>query len=260
MKHASVFLLMIMQTIYFASSFTIFNSNYANKYLTLKQWDDINTIIKSPDASPKIKTVTQKIIFKHYEKWALQKTSQFKTLHYYKCKNINVADLSIYALQGLNKAVQNYNGSGKFATYADIYISSYLYTGMTNLLPLTIIPKSYRRNQEWKKKNNHVYRNSLNPHFIGFTHNFVEKKQETRELLDKYYEEDYYSNTWDFINKENDAFTARVFRLKYSFDFKTLKANKQIAEEMECSEETVRQKIMNVKEKLKIKIENKNIK
>jgi Bacterial regulatory proteins, luxR family len=251
-------ILMMMQFICSVSSFTLSNSNYANKYLTPKQWNDIDVIIKTPEAPLKIKSIVRKTIYDHYEKWALQKAKDFKTLHYYKCKNIQTDDLNIYALQGLHKSILNYNGSGKFSNYAEIYITSALYTGLTNLLPLTTLPKSLRRNSAWKKKNNSIYRNSLNPYFAGFTNNIVEKKQYTEEIMDQYYEDDYYSDTWNYINNNNDAFSARVFRLKYSFDFKKIKSNKQIAQEMACSEEAVRQKIANVKEKLKMNIENEN--
>jgi hypothetical protein len=55
---------------------------------------------------------------------------------------------------------------------------------------------------------------------------------------------------WNIINNF-DPFTKRVYQLKYDYEFNKIRTNKEISVLMSCSEEYVRQKLIN-SQKLKV--------
>jgi hypothetical protein len=59
---------------------------------------------------------------------------------------------------------------------------------------------------------------------------------------------------WNVINNF-DPFTKRVYQLKYDYEFNKIRTNKEIALLMACSEEYVRQKLID-SQKLKMIYEN----
>jgi hypothetical protein len=54
---------------------------------------------------------------------------------------------------------------------------------------------------------------------------------------------EFYKSVWQFVDTF-DAFTKRVIWLKYDYEFKVQRSDKQIAELMCCSEETVRKSVV----------------
>ena len=53
---------------------------------------------------------------------------------------------------------------------------------------------------------------------------------------------EFYQSVWEFV-ESFDAFTKYALRTKYTYDFKVCKSNRQVADAMCCSEETVRKAV-----------------
>lgn len=227
-----------------------------NKYLSSTQWKTINSLIKNPTLTPLLRTHINGVIYNSYEKYALNCANEFRRKHYYTSKNINLDELKLYSKVGLYRAINNYNYkyNGSFINYATIYINGELYRGLTELYPLSSIPKSKRRNlQTCKDTNNKLVR--LFTKFVSYENNWI---------FDKYYEKQYYTqyennniqkiiymeynnHLFQFINNNFDAFAKRVFYYKYDIDFNAIRSNKDISYLMDCSEEKIRQSIIHIK-------------
>jgi len=210
----------------------------------------IKNSIKHPEIQISERNRINNIIFSKYKSWSIDKAYKFKKFHRYKCRNISIEDLKLYSLEGLMKAVKKYNGNSFFHYYAEKYIMGELYKGLTDLQPITIIPKSIRRSKTntLKTENNYIYKKLLNTQFIGFDNYWMfEKRQpiktEINSLQTRY-------DIWNSI-KLKDAFSKRVFEYKYDIDFNKIRSNKQISILMACSEETIRKNMEKTKEKIK---------
>jgi RNA polymerase sigma factor (sigma-70 family) len=185
------------------------------------------------------------ILFTKYRTWTIHQAYLFKRYHRHKCRNINIEDLILYSLQGLQIAVNKYDGSSYFSTYANKYILWQLYQGLTDLQPITILSKSIRK-RSLKTENRNQYKKLLNTQFIGFDNYWIfEKKQEQNSLeTERRIEE-----LWE--NIELDVFSKRVFQYKYDIFFNTIRSNREISELMCCSEETIRMNLKKSREILK---------
>lgn len=188
----------------------------------------------------------REILFTKYQTWTIHQAYEFKRYHCYKCRNINIEDLTLYSLQGLQKAVNRYNGSSYFHTYANKYILWQLYQGLTDLQPITILSKSIRK-RSLKNGNRNQYKKLLNTQFIGFDYYWIfEKKQELNSLE---IERRNIDELWEKI--ELDLFSKRVFQYKYDIYFNKIRSNREISELMCCSEETIRMNLKKSREILK---------
>jgi hypothetical protein len=195
-----------------------------------------------------------KVMYKYYENYALQSACNFKKNHKNTCKNIKLDELKLYSKFGLYRAIEKYNGSFSFINYANKYINGELYRGLTELYPLSSISKSKRRNiKGCKDENNKLVR--LFTKFISYENNWIFDK-----YYGKYNYEEYYNNSlqkiiymednnnlFQFVNKNLDTFSKRVFYYKYDIDYNILRSTKEISILMCCSEEKVRQTTIQIK-------------
>ena len=184
-----------------------------------------------------------RMIYSHYEKWAFYKASQFKKFHYYKCKEIRQQELNLYASIGLIKAIQNYNPykcqNTTFSIYSINYIMGELYNGMTILQPISILTKTERKKG---------YNKKYSPTLVGDDEYLFDSNP---TLFDKNnYNNNHnnlhnqYKELWTTIQSMKiPRLTKTVVFLKYSFDFKKNKSNKDVSIMLGYSEETIRQHI-----------------
>jgi len=231
-----------------------------SNYLTIFQWRTIQSLIQNPGTTYCMKQKMNNILYNYYEGWAIHKAFQFKKNHSYKLKHISGDELSIYSKKGLWDAIKNYNGKNGFTNYATIYINGELYKGLTQLYPITSIPKSERVvKKTYKGKEWFDYKRKLNTKFVGKEEWLLEKaldnkieNQMSKEVLEKYIE------FWKKINNIN-AFSKRVFEYKYDFFLEKQRTNKYISELMVCSEEHIRKTLQNTLEKIVEDTKNKDI-
>jgi RNA polymerase sigma factor (sigma-70 family) len=202
------------------------------------QWKQINTILSHPKITPIIRNKVNQLIYSKYETWAIHKAYVFKRTHRYNSRNINIQDLILYSLEGLQKATTKYNGKSSFHTYAEIYIHGQLYVGLTRLQAITNIPKQIRKQKE--KPNYLIYKKRLNTQFVGYNDYWIfDKVNINREEKEK---EEFIQSFWNEINcNTTNAFTRRIFHNKYNYYLDKIRSNKEISIQMSCSEETIRQ-------------------
>jgi DNA-directed RNA polymerase sigma subunit (sigma70/sigma32) len=243
------------------TSTTTYSINSSNKQkLTSQQWSDIKNILKSNSASYKMKQTVQQMIYIQYEGYAVKKACDFKKFHRYKCRHIPINELTLYSKLGLYKAIKKYNPDYHFTYHASIYIDYELYKGMTDLFPITSVPK---KDRIYKKQfsihylpanytsddktklylSKFLYKKQLHTKFLGKDDWMIEKKQpinEYPEQLDKIIHQSEFEDVWLKSQKLN-RFQKRILYLKYDIYFNQIRSNKQVAELMACSEEYVRQ-------------------
>ena len=243
--------------------------------LSNNQWKQIRILLQHPKITIPMREQIGHILFTKYRTWTIHQAYVFKRYHRYKCRNINIEDLTLYSLQGLQIAIKKYNGSSYFHTYVNKYILWQLYQGLTDLQPITILSKSIRKRSlhlssfktptPWaemseerctdcaslmrngvKTKNRNQYKKLLNTQFIGFDNYWIfEKKQELTSLQ----KERNVDELWEKIDL--DSFSKRVFQYKYDIHFNKIRSNREISELMCCSEETIRMHLKKSREILK---------
>jgi len=218
------------------------NINNINTY----QWKQINAIVQHPNTPQYMRNTVNHILYKKYETWAINKAYVFKREHKYNCRNINIHDLILYSLQGLQKATTKYNGKHSFHTYANIYIYGQLYVGLCELQSITNIPKHIRRRKE--KPNYSQYKKQINTQFVGYDDYWIFDKTKTKN---KEYDDDIDESSiheiWNQVNNYENVFTKRVFHYKYNYYLEKIRSNKEISEQMTCSEESVRKHLEKMK-------------
>ena len=221
--------------------------SFTNAYITTNQWTTINRVLSNKQScTPQQLDTVYKLIYSHYEKWSFHKAYQFKRIHYYKCKEIPQLELTLYASVALNKAIANYNPlkCNNFAKYASYYITSELYKGMTTLQPITILTKYERRKSIYTKKEHDV----MPTLFIGDDNYLVDAYKRPNEPP---INEKQYLFVWTTLFESDiPAFTKHIISKQYSFDFKKVKSNKEIADLYGYSEEYIRKQLASSKQAL----------
>jgi RNA polymerase sigma factor (sigma-70 family) len=206
------------------------------------QWKQINSVLSHPKITPIIRNKINQLIYSKYETWAIHKAYVFKQNHKYNCRNINIQDLILYSLEGLQKATTKYNGKSSFHTYAEIYVNGQLYVGLTRLQSITNIPKQIRKQKEKVNYPYQIYKKVLNTQFVGYNDYWIFdkiKQENNNEREDEYL---FLQEFWNQINTNiSNAFTKRLFHYKYNYYLDNLRSNKEISIQIGCSEETVRQ-------------------
>uniref|UniRef100_A0A6C0B9W8 Uncharacterized protein n=1 Tax=viral metagenome TaxID=1070528 RepID=A0A6C0B9W8_9ZZZZ len=213
-------------------------------YIKHQSWNQIRSLLSQPSITPIMKDCIHKKIYYYYEFLALKQTNLFYKKYWKYCTHIPKNELAIYALYGLNKAIRTYNPKYLFYTYAITYINGELFTGLTDLQPLTNLPKQYRKNTTWKNNNRNLFEIKTNPVLIQNDWQIDKLVNNKNKYIDNniinYYDKIYkYENIWSKINKL-DAFTRRIFNLKYDYEFNTIRSTKVVAELMCCSVEQIR--------------------
>ena len=215
----------------------------AYKFLSINQWGSIRHILTHPSTTSYMKEQIKKVIYNYYEPWAIHQSYKFKKNNQFLCRNICVDELSIYSIDGLIKAINHFNATipHPFAKYAEIFIKGALYDGVSDLHPITSLPKSYRKSKTWRKNNIKKYLKYIQPKFIGddnYIIDMINQKQSTTQYSL------YYNDLWDIINNNLDITTKRIYELKFTFDFNKKRSNKEISLIMGCSEESIRKRLI----------------
>jgi RNA polymerase sigma factor (sigma-70 family) len=225
----------------------------------------IKYIIQHPGTTYEMREKINYILFNSYKNWATTKAIHFKRLHKHKCSHIKTDEMISYSLFGLYQGIKRYNGNNTFITYVDFYIKNELQQCLIKLFPINALPKTYlkkkKTQQEYKKMNN-IY---LKPIYIGFDHYFLENTiyNSIYSNKNKWFETEEDNNLkiklWNKI-RELPSLQMRIMYFKYSTDFEMLRSNKEIAEIMGCSQQTIRINLIYIKNKLfPFIIDNDNI-
>ena len=238
---------------------------YSSAYLTFNQWSYIQKIIQHPQTPPPMRNQINQIIYQSYEKWAISQAYEFNRLHRYKSKNIDLEDYIVSSKLGLYRSVKNYRGNTTFSHYSKIYIQGQLNECLTQLYPLTNVPKKLRKQKKTttileNREKRYYYKKRLRtlliPYqdFWRFDKMFLTYNNEKN--IQEIHEREKQSWLWNQINHSlTDSSTKRIFHYKYNAEFECIRSNKQIAELMACSEEGVRKRLEDSKQKLRVLFE-----
>jgi RNA polymerase sigma factor (sigma-70 family) len=223
-----------------------------NGYLTNQQKICIQNIIKNPASSQELKQKTKEIIALNYIPWALSQYNQFVTKNrsYLYKKHIPLNDLRQYAVLGMIKALQRYNGSVDFPHYAEKYVLGTLHQGVTDLIPLRPISHSMRMNKM-----------EVPTIIFAHEHNWMfdklrkHKENEYQKILRT---EDTYISRKDEIEKINKIvrqeppYKQRMFYYRYCEDtLKEIRTVGLVSKLMCCSTETYRKRMNEIMEKIR---------
>lgn len=217
------------------------------KILNKDQVQLIKKIIRNKNTTHKMRKDINIILYNYYKPLAIKKSLEFKYYHMHKCNNIDITELVNYAYEGLYRAILVYNGNSHFVNFIGIFINGNLYKCMTENQPLNILPKSHRRRRVYKNLNREKTRVNLVGDNVWILENNFSKKHVSK--IDNIIEVEYYKNIWEKINNYDET-TRTIFTNKYDFYFKKINSNKNIANMLNCSEETIRKKVSMVKENL----------
>jgi len=229
----------------------VYSFSNARGYIKYQSWNQIRSLLAHPSITYKMKEIIDKKIYYYYEFLALKQTNIFYKKYWKYCTHIPKNELAIYALYGLNKAIQTYNPKYVFYTHALTYINGELFRGLTDLQPLTNLPKQYRKNTAWKNNNEKLFEIKTNPVLIQNEWQIDKLINNKNENMDnsiiKYYNKIYkYQQIWEKISRL-DAITRRIYSLKYDYEFNTIRSTKVVGELMCCSDEQIRIKLQSTR-------------
>lgn len=202
----------------------IFIKNIICLYLNNNQIMCINNLIKNNKLNTIERNKINIILYKAYEKFAIKKAFEFKYL--YKCYKIVDEELIFCSKIGLYKSIMKYNGKFSLANYSLIYIYSELYK---------LTKEKYGSSQK-----NH--NNTFGKYETMNTN--IDSNIDTNEIIINKY------NNYEIINNiinKQDAFTKRILYLKYFSKPNMNLSNKHISKLMCCSEESIRQSLLQIK-------------
>ena len=219
-------------------------------HLTTPQITSIRNLIQHPKMTPRHRTTLNTVLYKAYEKWAISKAVQFKSLHKNKCKNIDICELIFASKIGLFKSIQKYNGKSDLTYFSNIFVKSELLLVVTDTYSMSILPKRIRRKNKsgFSKTDSKLYKHLLTvqPFSVyepwkielmgALSDDYVDQsidKYETTETIHTYLE-------------KQPLFIKRLFLLYMNHFSKTNRepSRKYLAEMMCCSDETIRQKLL----------------
>jgi hypothetical protein len=222
---------------------------FRDTYLKKEQWNSISHLLQHKGLTHDMRNKINKILYYHYDDWSYLKATDFKYFHRHKCRHIKMNELYLYANRGLMKGIMNYKPIGaeneqmRFLKYVTFYIKGELYKGLTELMPLSPVSKYIRMHKndkgshlqaEFLGSNDWVLDNAIN--------NYGRHTEYHNQLLIKNSECSPYKDYWVKIN-QLEPFAMRILHYKYNYRFDTIRSNKQVAELMVCSDETVRKSI-----------------
>jgi RNA polymerase sigma factor (sigma-70 family) len=234
-------------------------------YITKEQWKSINRLLASSNINPlppKQETQLRNKIYEYYENWATYKAYQFKRLHKHKCRAIPLEELAMYSRKALYQATRKYNGRSKFVAYAQQIIVWELYHAMTELHPISNLPKSIRMRKTIPGNQTSRHRKQLNTRFVGEEEWMFDKLSskssmaptQSPDILSRYLlTEDSQDQYREIAQKvaELEPMTQKIFYLKYQPLLENKgkeKSNREIGERLGYSEEYVRKKVEILKE------------
>jgi hypothetical protein len=203
---------------------------------TKAQWKSIRSILTNPQCKSTMRLQINEQIFNRYAGYAEMRANRFREKYIKGCRNVHKTDLAVYALKGLWISIVKYNASYPFYNHMSIYVESALYDGFSQLQPLTLLPVHLRRRNRMKK--DWKYYNRLKPIFCGYDSAQIENTNYGDENL-------FYYRFWKGL--EDDPLSKRMFAYKYDYELNKMRSNKEIAELLNCSDETVRLRLEKAK-------------
>lgn len=216
----------------------------------------IKNIIQHPGTTPEIREKINYVLFDSYKSWATTKAIHFKRLHKHKCYHIKNDEMISYALEGLYKGIERYNGNNTFISYVDLYIKHALQQGMVSLIPINALPKTYlTKKKKTVEENNKLYNIQLKPIYMGFDNYLLENTvhnsiySHKNKWLDNEDDLMFQRKIWEKV-RELPPFQMRIMYYKYSTDFEMLRTNGVVADIMDCSIQTIRRNLIDIKNKL----------
>lgn len=213
------------------------NSIFQRNFLSPYQLSLIHSILRNPVTDEITRNKVHAIMFYSYEPFAFSKACAFRQLHRYKCQHLSITELHTYASLGLYQSIQKYNPDRSFIPFASIYIQGALLKGMTDLHPISNLPKTERR----KGYDPHQKRKRSKTQFVGENEWIWDKLSSSRNRAErKEQESEIYRAIWENIDEVCTPFQKQVLRWKYSFFLEKIRSHREIAEIMACSEEWVR--------------------
>lgn len=224
-------------------------------YLSKIDQQRIKHIIQHPGTTPDMREAIDKILFDKYKEWAEKKAIQFKHSYKYICKNIRKDDFISCALIGLYKGIKRFNGNDTFIKYVDLYIKCELQQCMSKSIPINALPKTYFKQSKTPQEYKKLYNIYLKPIHIGFNNHFMENTEynslySNENRWSRIEEETMYqAKIWEKIRELPD-FQMKIMYYKYSVCFEPLYTNREIAEIMNCSPQTISVNIKDIKNKL----------
>jgi len=237
-------------------------------YLSKNQWKHIQTILQHPQTTPSMKTKVNQVLFQYYRGWAIYQANLFYKTHWKHAKNIRKRDLILYSLLGLHKAIQTYCPQYKFASHAKIYISGFLYQGLTDLQPLNNVPKHYRKRSAFSQTRfvNTNTNAAINQRtsFLGDEHWRIDKyllklqkdsiREKENQIVSNYAKLHEYKQIWDIVETMDPA-SKRIYFLRYNYQFQKIRNISKVAELMCASEEWIRLKMIQSKQHIAEKMQ-----
>jgi hypothetical protein len=240
-----------MFIVFVALLFALSNGVNLNK-LSQKR---IKNIIQHPSTTYEMREKINNILFISYKDWAASKAIHFKRLHKHKCGHIKNDEMISYAWYGLYKGIERYNGNNTFITYVDFYIKNELQQGMSHLIPINALPKTIFKKKKTTEENNKLYNIYLKPIYIGFDNYLMENTiynsiySHNNKWISNEDELTFQMKIWEKIRKL-PPFQMRIMHYKYSTDFELLRTNGAVADIMDCSIQTIRINLIDIKNKL----------
>lgn len=221
-------------------------------HLSSVQMQDVRSLLGNPELTQIQRGSLQNLLYVTHEKWAIKKAMEFKELHRFKCRDITTRELALSSKIGLLKSSRIYDGRSHFVRFSDIFVKSELLRTMSSRLSVTscismkdrLKSKQPTHPQTAEYTNMHTNTNTNGNARVMSSMEWVPSPMETFQTTELY------EAPWTYVDSL-DAFTKHVFWLKYDSEFQIQRSNKQIAELMCCSEETVRKAINRFSDGLK---------
>lgn len=161
------------------------------------------------------------------------------------CKNVQTNELKNYCLEGLLKAIRDYNPQYPFHTYLEKHIIWNLYKGASTLQPLNIIPVYKRTGKKYLefRKENQI---KMIPIFTGVDDIWqIENKESVQNNIENYkkYEDDI-EEFFIKVNKIDNSRDKKIFSYKFYYDLGyKIRPSVDVAKYMCLSEESIRKSI-----------------
>ena len=212
-------------------------------YMTPYQWSIIDNSIKyykSLESNEYLQPIHNHIYMNHHN-WTIHYTNKFIKTNKFYLKPSQHNELYVYAMRGLLKAIENYDGRGNFYNYGKIYMNGELYKGITDLGPMRLLPRSYRVNRLWRMKNREKYEkmNRQIESSINWERSYIRQIDMSTKI-------NILSTLTELTNEE-----LMLFSMRYDNEMNKKYTLGQIADFYGYSKETARKRIILLHEKLK---------
>ena len=236
--------------------FIMSNVTSLKLHLSKAQIQSIDQLIKNPRLTLEQRSKINYILYCSYEKWAIKMANNFIYLHRNKCRNLTYDDIVMSSKIGLFKSIQKYNGCYYLLNYSYFFVKGEMLKTLTEHHSASSVQRSLRIRNKQKFTTDELvqYNRMIGVNKLDYV-NYSLFDSSTPSLANDN-DNNNLRELWEQIN-ELDPFSKRVILLKYDSDFKRRLTNKQVAEIMCCSEETIRKIVIRSLNATRIFLHNK---